>query len=114
MNLLQSGVDPVVIALWLGHFSGDPKLSLVVSLGGDERGSCRSFCIACATWTSVRDTVAEGCCREVVACRTDRHARLLDRGRRRLGAGPGCRRLPLSLIHISEPTRLGMISYAVF
>ena len=38
---------------------------------------------------------------------------------RLLGQGPGVaghRRavVPLSLIHISEPTRLGMISYAVF
>src|SRR5450759_5837903 len=29
-------------------------------------------------------------------------------------AGLPLRKLPLSLIHISEPTRLGMISYAVF
>src|SRR5428012_13463 len=28
--------------------------------------------------------------------------------------GSGCTTLGLSLIHISEPTRLGMISYAVF
>src|SRR5428012_2939 len=28
--------------------------------------------------------------------------------------GRGVHQLPLSLIHISEPTRLGMISYAVF
>src|SRR5450756_523987 len=31
-----------------------------------------------------------------------------------LGKPRLCRRAPLSLIHISEPTRLGMISYAVF
>ena len=53
-GLTRIGIDE--ISYKRGHFSGDPRLSLVVSLGGDERGSCRSFCMACPTWLPVRHT----------------------------------------------------------
>jgi integrase/recombinase XerD len=49
MALVHAGVDPTVIALWMGHFSGVPKLSLVVSLQADAGGECQTFWIPCAT-----------------------------------------------------------------
>ena len=49
MRLLHAGVDTSVIALWLGHFSGVPKLSQVVSFQADARGECQTFWIPCAT-----------------------------------------------------------------
>src|ERR1035437_2083609 len=75
-GLVDIGVDE--ISWRKHHFSGDPKLSLVVSLGGDERGSCRSFCIACATWLPVRHTnLADP--GEDATSRAQRDARVLDR-----------------------------------
>src|SRR5664280_1979923 len=75
-GLTRIGIDE--ISYKRGHFSGDPKLSLVVSLGGDERGSCRSFCIACATWLPVRHTnLADP--GEDATSRAQRDARVLDR-----------------------------------
>lgn len=74
-GLRRIGIDE--ISYKRGHFSGDPKLSLVVSLGGDERGSCRSFCIACATWLPVRQTnLADP--GEDATSRAQRDARVLD------------------------------------
>jgi len=49
MNLLHAGVDITVIALWMGHFSGVPELSQVVSFQADARGECQTFWIPCAT-----------------------------------------------------------------
>jgi hypothetical protein len=31
MALVHAGIDPTVIALWMGHFSGVPELSQVAS-----------------------------------------------------------------------------------
>src|SRR5450759_1391905 len=50
---------------------------------------------------------------EVVRCR-HHHIAEIRRLERRDSKHPLSLALPLSLIHISEPTRLGMISYAVF
>jgi integrase len=91
-ELLARGAGIDVVKELLGHFSGDERPSLTVSSGASARRFCRTFCLPCATWPFVQHTAVEGC-REVVACRADRHARLLDGGRRRLGAGSGCRRL---------------------
>jgi len=75
-GLRRIGIDE--ISYKRGHFSGDPRLSLVVSLGGDERGSCRSFCITCATWLPVRHTnLADP--GEDATSRAQRDARVLDR-----------------------------------
>ena len=90
MFLREAGVDISVIALWLGHFSGDVRALPAVSFEACVQCFCRSFCLPCATWLSARDTADEGS-GEVVACRADRHAGLLDGGRRRLAPGPGRR-----------------------
>lgn len=75
-GLRRIGIDE--ISYKRGFFSGDPRLSLVVSLGGDERGSCRSFCITCATWLPVRHTnLADP--GEDATSRAQRDARVLDR-----------------------------------
>src|SRR5450756_2860996 len=52
----------------------------------------------------------ESLCRRIL-CRSARRRRV---GGRAEMCGTALQRAHLSLIHISEPTRLGMISYAVF
>ena len=90
-NLTRIGIDE--ISYKRGHFSGDPKLSLSVSFGANDRGCCQSFCLACATWLSVSHTKVANH-GEDAASRAERHPRVLDRCRRRLGAGSDGRRLP--------------------
>jgi hypothetical protein len=34
MRLLHAGIDITIIALWLGHFSGDQEVSLGVPFSG--------------------------------------------------------------------------------
>jgi transposase len=58
-----------------GHFSGDPRLSLGVSSGGCGRGLCRTLCLLCATWSTVKHAGSG----EGSAGRADRDARVLDR-----------------------------------
>ena len=48
MRLLGADVDTSVIALWMGHFSGVPKLWQIVSFRTDTRGECQTFWILCA------------------------------------------------------------------
>lgn len=50
MALLTSGCDVSVIALWLGHFSGDLRTSPGVSSGACLGCFCRTFSPPCATW----------------------------------------------------------------
>ena len=80
MRLLGAGVDVTVIALWLGHFSGDLKPSLDVSSGACGAVFCQTLCLSCVTWITAQHTGSRvpG---EGFACRADRHARLLDRRR---------------------------------
>jgi len=92
MLLRAQGVDIATIALWLGHFSGDSGTSPGVSFRVCQRCLCRTFSPPCATWISAQD-MASDVPREGVACRADRHPRLLDGGRSGLGAGPGRGRL---------------------
>jgi len=87
MSLLRAGIDLSTIALWLGHFSGVRKLSLLVSFRTDARGECQTLWILCAACVTVSH---EGDRHAGATCRGDRHARLLDRRRRRLAACPGC------------------------
>lgn len=81
MNLLHNGVDTAVIALWLGHFSGEPDVSRGVAKRTVVRVRCRTLCVSCATCMSVShtgggDARAEG--------RGDADVGVLDRGRQRL------------------------------
>src|SRR5450759_5559741 len=85
-------------------------------------GTTRSGGERCSAGRSYRSRVDRYAVVEVAAVWTtlaQAHKLVLAAGRNPVGLGvsmPGVAgRLPvLSLIHISEPTRLGMISYAVF
>ena len=83
-KLFVAGVDEVS---WRkGHFSGVPAPCRSVAGGGLLRGWCHTLWIRCATCRTVSHI---GKFRADVACRADRHAGLLDGGRRRLAASPG-------------------------
>lgn len=68
-----------------GHFSGVSDPCGSVAGGGLLRGWCHTLWIPCATCRTVSHI---GKFRADVACRADRHAGLLDGGRRRLAASP--------------------------
>src|SRR5450756_585638 len=83
--------------------------------------------LAAAAWFSMdavvaADTAATGCPAVTQSAPVASTAVASTQGANRAGDGASLRprrgdrpvRISLSLIHISEPTRLGMISYAVF
>ena len=86
MELLRSGVDSAVIALWLGHFSEEQKLSRRVSFRTVVRVCCRTLCLSCATCVGVKDRGGRGA---AVAGRGDAGVGVLDCRGRRLVPGPG-------------------------
>jgi integrase/recombinase XerD len=79
MSLLHAGIDITVIALWLGHFSGVPKLSQTVSFQSNPRSKCQTLWIPCGTCVTVNDIGGLGA---GAAGRADRDAGVLDGGRR--------------------------------
>jgi transposase len=82
-NLFCIGVDEVS---WRkGHFSGVSDPCGSVAGRGLLRGWCHTLWIPCATCRTVSHI---GKFRAGLACRADRHAGLLDGGRRRLAASP--------------------------
>jgi len=70
-----------------GHFSGDAGVSRGVLGSGCDGHSGHTLCVWCATCVTVSHIED---CVEVAACRGDRHAELLDGGRRHLVAGSRC------------------------
>jgi transposase len=82
-KLFVAGVDEVS---WRkGHFSGVSDPCGSVAGRGLLRGWCHTLWIPCATCRTVSHI---GKFRAGLACRADRHAGLLDGGRRRLAASP--------------------------
>ena len=118
MNLLQSGVDVSVIALWLGHFSGVGNLSLGVAGRTCVRGWCDTLYVLCVMCMSVShtggpDAVAEGRVDAgvgVLDCRRRRLAPSRDRGR--VLASSSSRSRPGRGNHEGVCRRLGVVPSA--
>jgi hypothetical protein len=69
MNLLHSGVDVAVIALWLGHFSGSTETTSAIYL---HSTSARQWAIADAVSKRAETDMAKGASGKKVARRRKR------------------------------------------